>query len=307
MRWQAGDGIVTMALHDWVTSQIRATAGEALRQALSESMRGQHPKSDWAAPDDAQCGVPEMTVRVGIVVALPSEADPLRKRMEDCTELAGNGFSAYTGRIGGCPTALIAAGPGEESARRAASALLLGHRPRYVLAAGFAGGLVPELQRYDIFVPDVLLHPSGKTLRLDLSADRGRDAPAYHGGRSWKTGPLLTVPRVIREPEEKRRLAAEFGAWAVDMETFAVAEVCRAAKVPMLAVRVITDGHEDRLSKEVEYLLEKRHIAQQLGFAAGAILRRWATLKELWRTYECSVKAGDRLADFLAAILPSFC
>lgn len=295
-----------MALHHWVTSQIRATAGEALRQALSKSLSGQHPESDRAAPGDAHRGVPEMTVRVGIVVAIPSEADPLRRRMEDGTDLAGNGFSAYTGRIGGCPTAVIAAGPGEESARRAASALLLGHRPRYVLAAGFAGGLVPELQRYDIFVPDVLLHPSGKRLRLDLSADRDGGDSACHGGRSWKTGPLLTMPHVIREPDEKRRLAAEFGAWAVDMETFAVAEVCRAAKVPMLAVRVITDGCQDRLSQEVEYLLEKRHIAQQLGFAAGAILRRWATLKELWRMYEYSVKAGDRLADFLAAALPSF-
>ncbi len=295
-----------MVLHHWLRSQIQATAGEALRQALSESLHGPERESDQAEPGDRRQDVQEFSVRVGIVAALPSEADPLRRRMEDAVELAGDGFTACLGRIGGCPTAVITAGPGEEAARRAASALILGHRPRYVLAVGFAGGLVPQLSRYDIFIPDVLLHHAGKKLRLDTPAEPAAGSAASTGARPWKTGPLLTVPNVIREPAEKRRLAADFGAWAVDMETFAAAEVCRAAKVPMLSVRVITDTWEDRLSKEVEYLLEKRYFAQQLGFAAGAIFRRWATLKELWRLYEYAVKAGDRLADFLVAVLPSF-
>ncbi|NMC21733.1 MAG: hypothetical protein GYA33_15085 [Thermogutta sp.] len=303
-----------MVLHHWLKSQIQATAGEALRQALSESLRRSDRESEQEGdrrarrsdPDGREKGASAFSARVGIVAALPSEADPLRRRMENGIALAGDGFSAYTGKIGGCPTAVITAGPGEEAARRAAAALLLGHRPRYVLAAGFAGGLVPELHRYDIFIPDVLLHHSGKKLRLDTPAGPAGAAGDSTGGRTWKTGPLLTVQRVVREPAEKSRLAADFGAWAVDMETFAVAEVCRAAKVPMLAVRVITDTCEDRLSKEVEYLLEKRLLAQQLGFAAGTILRRWSALKELWRLYEQAVKAGDRLADFLVAVLPSF-
>lgn len=295
-----------MVLHHWLRSQIQATAGEALRQALSESLHGPDRESDQAERGGDRDALQEFSARVGIVAALPSEADPLRKRMEDAIDLAGDGFSACLGRIGGCPTAVVTAGPGEEAARRAASALLLGHRPRYVLAVGFAGGLVPELSRYDIFIPDVLLHHSGKKLRLDTPAEPAEGAAASTGARTWKTGPLLTVPHVVREPAEKRRLTADFGAWAVDMETFAVAEVCRTAKVPMLSVRIITDTYEDRLSKEVEYLLEKRHLAQQIGFAAGAVLRRWATLKELWRLYEQAVKAGDRLADFLVAVLPSF-
>ncbi|GAB4127231.1 phosphorylase family protein [Thermopirellula anaerolimosa] len=295
-----------MVLHPWIRSQIQATAGEALRQALSESLHGPDRETDQAGPGDGRQTVPEFSARVGIVVALPSEADPLRRRMENPIELAGDGFSVSTGRIGGCSTAIIRAGPGAESARRAASALLIGHRPRYVLAAGFAGGLVPDLRRYDILLPDVLLDDSGKKLRLDTPRAPGEERPTSDGARMWKTGPLLTVPRVVREPEEKRRLADDFGAWAVDMETFAVAEVCRAAKVPMLAVRVISDTCEDRLSKEVEYLLAKRHVAQQVGFVAGAVLRRWATIKELWRLYEYSVKAGDRLADFLVSVLPSF-
>ncbi|GEM_PF-546025 len=303
-----------MVFQHWIRATIHEAAGEAMRQALGDSLRSSRAASD--PPSDQQAhpshsaaeeqGGIEFPVQVGIVVALPAEAEAIKKKMENPIALVGEGFTAYAGRIGPCPTAIVTAGPGEEPARRATAALLLGHRPRYILAAGFAGGLVPQLDRYDIVIPSVLLHHTGRKLRLDAPPAFGAEDGVESRGQPWKIGPLLTAQRVIREPEEKQRLAAETGAWAVDMESFAVAEVCRAAKIPMLAVRVISDTWDERLPKEVAYLLDKRHLAQQVGYAAGAIIRRWATLKELWRLYEVTVKAGDRLADFIATVSPHF-
>jgi adenosylhomocysteine nucleosidase len=54
-------------------------------------------------------------------------------------------------------------------------------------------------------------------------------------------GKLLTVSRMIELPGEREDLARKNGAVAVDMETAVIATVCAAHKLPMLAVRAISD------------------------------------------------------------------
>jgi adenosylhomocysteine nucleosidase len=95
---------------------------------------------------------------------------------------------------------------------------------------------------------------------------------------------------------------------ACDMETYAIAEVCRVAKVPFLSVRVISDALEDELPKEVERLLEQHSLASKLGAATGAIFNRPSSIKDMWNLKEQAIKASDRLARFLrSTIAPRRC
>jgi adenosylhomocysteine nucleosidase len=58
-------------------------------------------------------------------------------------------------------------------------------------------------------------------------------------------GPILTVDHILTM-EEKRVLAAESGALAVDMESAAIASAASACSIPFLAIRGILDPvHED--------------------------------------------------------------
>jgi adenosylhomocysteine nucleosidase len=116
-------------------------------------------------------------------------------------------------------------------------------------------------------------------------------------------GRLLTVDSIVRKPAERRRLAAEHAAIACDMESYAVADLCRQRGVPFLAIRVISDAVDDVLPPEIEHLVAQRSLAGKLGAAAGAVWRRWSAAKDLWQLREDALKASDRLAKFLSGVI----
>ena len=87
-------------------------------------------------------------------------------------------------------------------------------------------------------------------------------------------GCLLTVDRLVCRPQEKRALGQKHAALAADMETMAVAEVCRRRETPFLAVRLISDAADDDLSRDVEKLLAQPNGPARLAAAVGSILRR---------------------------------
>ncbi len=84
------------------------------------------------------------------------------------------------------------------------------------------------------------------------------------------------------------------------METFAVAEVCRQRQTAFASVRVISDVAEERLPRDVEYLLRQKTGAARLGAALGAVCRRPASLKAMYQLHENALVASGRLARFLA-------
>ena len=52
---------------------------------------------------------------------------------------------------------------------------------------------------------------------------------------------MLTVPALIDSSEERENIARDSGASAVDMETEFIARACAIHRIPLLALRVITD------------------------------------------------------------------
>ena len=94
-------------------------------------------------------------------------------------------------------------------------------------------------------------------------------------------------------------LFQRYGALAADMETFAVAEVCRQRGVPFASIRVVNDTSDETLPRDVEHLLAQKTGAAQLGAALGAIWRRPASAKDMYQLRENALVASGRLAKFL--------
>src|SRR5690606_33984214 len=103
--------------------------------------------------------------------------------------------------------------------------------------------------------------------------------------------------------DAKRELGERHQALAVDMETFGVAEVCRREKQRFLSVRVISDAVDDELPAEIERLVKKKGMARKIGAAAGSVLRRPSTAKDLWRFREAALECSERLAKFLEGVV----
>ena len=104
-------------------------------------MKGEHapgPAYAFAAPAPVPADV-------GIVAAMSIEVGFLLDRLKNVRKYRGPRQTVIEGECGGKIVALVVTGPGRASARRGALALLDGHRPRWVLSAGFGGGLNPAL------------------------------------------------------------------------------------------------------------------------------------------------------------------
>jgi len=247
-----------------------------------------------------QGSVPSRPVDVGIVFALASESGGLEDRLEDKVWIHGEAGQVVVGTSGGKTLALIVTGPGPKSAQVGTEALILGHRPRWIVAAGFAGALVDTVQPFDFLLPDRILDTTGRSLQVGLTLDLNASEP-----KGLHVGSLLSVPELVRTPQQRRELASHYGALAADLESFSVAEVCRHYQVPMWVVKIITDGVDDHLPPEVAYLMKPRKWTEKLGAVAGAIWNRPGSVKDLWQLNELSLRASDRLAVFLLSMIPS--
>lgn len=122
-------------------------------------------------------------------------------------------------------------GVGPAMAAERVNSLLAGPKPRLLICAGFAGGLDPKLRTGDLVVAENLSTP-------ELLARVRAVAP---GTTPFSCGSILSRTLPVESIADKATLFRETGALAVDMESEAVAAACRAAGVPLLVVRTISD------------------------------------------------------------------
>ena len=236
---------------------------------------------------------------IGVVFALDIEAGGLEDLLTDPVIVRGHGFVVRRGVLNSRNMVLIVAGTGRKAAARAIEALIDGHRPELVISAGFAGGLNDRLKRNDVLMADRLVDTSGDQLSIDMKVD-----PAALSRMSGvHLGRLLTADSVVRHADEKQALGKRHDAVAVDMESFAVAEVSHRRGVRFLAVRVINDTVDDELPVDIEHLLAQTTTAGRLGAAVGSVWRRPSSFKELYRLRENAVAASDRLAKFISGMI----
>jgi adenosylhomocysteine nucleosidase len=236
---------------------------------------------------------------VGLVFALALEAGAFEDKLAGKIAVRGSQFTAWQGGLNGRGIVVIHAGVGQVNAAAATTALILGHKPKWVISAGLAGGLQPGVKRGDIVMPDCILGEDGRRLAIDLaiSPEQKAATPGLH------VGALLTIDRVAYKAAEKRNLGVRHGALAVDMETVGVAEVCRREKLRFMAVRVISDAVNEELPPDVERLITRTTWARRIGAAAGTIVRRPSTVKDLWRFRETTLVCAKKLAGFLEGVV----
>jgi adenosylhomocysteine nucleosidase len=237
-------------------------------------------------------------IDLGVVFALSQEAGCFVDMLSAVRVSRGDGFTARRGSYRDKDVVSIESGPGSQRAARATNALIDAYRPRLVVASGFAGGLDPRVGRHDLIAAESLINVEGHELTLDPAAVAPwlDEVPNLHRGR------LLTLDRVVRLREEKRQLGRQHQALAVDMESFAAAEVCRGREIPVLVLRAISDAVDDELPPDIGHLLSRTSFAGQLGAAVGSVFRRPAAVKDLFNLHQNALACSGWLAKFLARL-----
>jgi adenosylhomocysteine nucleosidase len=194
---------------------------------------------------------------------------------------------------------VVEAGLDQQSAAAGTQALIAGHRPAWVISAGFAGGLDRRVRRGDIVMADALVNGDGRRLAIDLKLDPAVTAAS----KGLHIGACATCDKILYRPADKAALGKQSGALAVDMESWAVGEVCRQAKTRFLGVRIISDAVDDELPADVEALARQNTGAARIGAAVGSIFRRPSSIKDMLKLKEDALVFSDRLARFLAGVI----
>jgi adenosylhomocysteine nucleosidase len=280
-------------LRSWLMGKAREQMAAAAKASVDETRPDRSPGDASAPPQE-----PKATCHVAVICALSIEAGGLIDRLAGVVRIEGAGFVAREGGFEGRRIVVVESGAGSPSAARATVATILGHRPRWVISAGFAGGLEEAVQQGDLVMASEVVDPEGHVFTIDIKP-ASEDARSSH----MHVGRVLTMDRVIDTAQEKRALGTEHRALAVDMESFGVATICQREKTRFLAVRVITDAVDHTLPPDIDRLVKRTSTAGRLGAAAGAILRRPASIKDMWQLKEDAIVASERLANFLTGVI----
>lgn len=236
-----------------------------------------------------------LPVDIGFVFALRQEAVGILDRLKHTRTTRGDGWTFYTGKIGGMSIALILSGIGQKNAEEAAKKLIAVFEPKAVCSAGYAGGLSARLKQFNICVPEQIIRESDGQA-LDLSESIPRQALPMPNKLT-----LMTVNDVVQTPKQKRVLYERTGAEIVDMETFAVADVCRCCDVPFFAYRVVLDTVEDQIPKDIAKILGNldKGVSRLSGTILGNILSRPSVVLDFVSLKKRAFTAAERLARFV--------
>lgn len=220
-----------------------------------------------------------------VMFAVPQEATPFVRRSAAaghavrregrCVATVSRQWSVGGHRV-------LVSGMGAARAVAAARAAMELEEPDWVLTCGFAGGLAPGLRLGDV------LHDVDPWFPVGFREDEAGARP----------GRFHCSDRVAVTRGEKERLRNETGADAVEMESGAIRDLCRARGVPSATVRVVSDEAGEDLPLDFNALMTEAHELHP-GRMAWALARAPWKVVELIRFQRRVARASSSLAGFL--------
>lgn len=181
--------------------------------------------------------------RVAFVCAMPMELVPL-KRMLSLRKTAVGSLEVYAGSIGDRPVVAVVTGIGGVLAAQGVERLIAAFDVERVVVVGITGAVDNDIPIGTVVLPAVVVN--GATGAEYRPTRLGGGTPK---GKMWTSGELITDLDVIAHLRSS-------GVISLDMETAAIAEVCRGHGIAWSVARAISDrATEVSLDDEVFRLI----------------------------------------------------
>jgi adenosylhomocysteine nucleosidase len=242
-----------------------------------------------------------MSKRTGIIAAMESEIRDLgasleRERIE---KIAGR--EIHYGTFEGQPVALMLCGVGKVNAALSTTLLACHAKVDRILVTGISGGLAEGIKVGDIVIGDSFVQhdmdasplfprheipfegfsiiESDPELRhlLAVAARSMLESSRPQGLESAGVfeGLVISGDQFLSNRESRERVLSSLPkACAVDMESAAIAQVCRAADIPLAVLRVISDSADGSAHIDFAKFVEKsasRACAETVRYALRAM------------------------------------
>jgi adenosylhomocysteine nucleosidase len=185
---------------------------------------------------------------------------------------------------------------------------VVSYEPDLVLTCGFAGGLNPDLK-----LGDVVFEVANR--RDEFHESQTENETENLIGDSWnsslrdkllassaKPAKIFCADRIATTVAEKKKLRAETGADAVEMESAAIHAVCRERGIPCATIRVISDTASEDLPLDFN-ALAKPDKNLDFGKLFLAIAKSPGKIGALMELQKKTKFAAERLAEVLNEFL----
>lgn len=202
---------------------------------------------------------------IGVFAAMQSEVDACPPSVRNAGQRQVGRFTVFEGDAGFvCRTGI---GPVAEEATRLAIKEL---SPLVVLSVGTCGGLNDTLESGEIVVCGHLHEwsesPPDESHAVIADEDLLKAAldAAETAGIAARKGGSVSVDEPAWGPEEKASLRNWMNHDIVEMESYWIGRAAVEENLPYLAIRVVTDGHNDSLPKIPGLFDAEGHVNQQI-------------------------------------------
>jgi adenosylhomocysteine nucleosidase len=225
---------------------------------------------------------------IGITFALASESSALVRRLQ----AVRRHDNLLSGRIGTRDVTILHTGVGAKACNARLEMLLHKTRPGLVISSGFAGAVSEDLH-----VGDLILAQNFSDPGLLANAERIlRD-------RQPRVVKLFTSTSIIDSVADRNEIARAADAAAVDMETGAIADVCKSHGMPLLSLRIISDTASQPFPAPPSVLFDIER--QQTNFVRllAYLLRDPGSVWRLIRFGRQIGRARARLTDAILALV----
>lgn len=265
-----------------VTSWLRQQAQQAVFRSVQP---GDDARERPEAEDDE--------VDVACLFASASEAGGLVDRLAQKRVRTCHGFVERVGLLGHRKIVVVETDQQQEKLARIIHDVVALRTPKWVISSGFASSLDETVRRGDIVVANRIVDEHGYSIKPGTKMS---ESPGL------RVGTLLAVDMLPGTADEQRR-AITNEALICAVQTAVIAEVCRQLKLRLMAVHVVADRLGTPAPTIVKQVGSQTTLAGVLGAAAGALIEKPSTMKELWSNRESSLRLSDRLAGFLASVV----
>ena len=206
----------------------------------------------------------------------------------------------------------VITGIGRQNAEKSVRSFLNSCSPELVLTCGFAGGLDPELKIGEVVFEIFPRNSRGDEAQIEIGNRKSeignRLEPPYVGcyekltAAGAKPAKFFCADRIATTAAEKKKLRAETGADAVEMESAAIHAVCAERGIPCVTVRVISDTASEDLPLDFN-ALTKPDKNLDFGKLAWAIAKSPGKIGALLALQKKTRFAAEQLAGILAKII----
>ena len=199
---------------------------------------------------------------IAIFYALKSEIKFFKRKVLNKKQHKIKNISFCEGMIDNIPVLLVRTGIGIKKAKLAIEITIKNFEISLVISTGFAGALQDKINVGDLVssknilyatnlddskdkeftIDDSLEHNKYFVKKINKTCD-GLDFPIHYGD-------TITVNNIIFSAAKKSWLGKESKAIAVDMETFAIADVALNNRLPFFSIRSISDDVKSDLNLE---------------------------------------------------------